>query len=65
MPFDRLIILLTFVIAAAAGTVVVAVSFARALQLPPLLGIAALSVCALCASLAVRRRKGPSSKTES
>ncbi len=64
MPFNRLIILLVFVICAAAGTVFVAVSFAGALQLPPLLGIAALSVLALCASFAVRRWADRQSNTK-
>ncbi|WP_108815044.1 hypothetical protein [Loktanella sp. Alg231-35] len=55
MPLNRLIILLALVIAAAAGTLYLALSIVGALQLPPPLGIAGLSILALCAAVALRR----------
>jgi uncharacterized membrane protein len=50
MPFHRLIIILTGVIVLAALTVGIALALTGALQITPMLGLAGLSLLALCAS---------------
>lgn len=55
MPIDRLILIVVIVIAAAAVTVTAALMLVGTLDVDPMLGIAGLSVIALCASFALRR----------
>ncbi len=54
MPFQRLIIILAVVFASAALTVVAALALTDHLEVSPTLGLAGLSILALCASFGWR-----------
>lgn len=54
MPLDRLILILVCVVSAAAVTVYVAVALLASTQMPPVMGLAVLSVIALCAYIGWR-----------
>jgi membrane protein implicated in regulation of membrane protease activity len=55
MPIERLIFIIVLAIAAAAVTVAVALALVGQVQTPPMVGLAVLSLIALCASFAFRR----------
>ncbi len=55
MPINRLIFIVVLVIAAAAATIAVALALVGTLNVDPMLGIAGLSVIALCASFVLRK----------
>ncbi|MCK0094629.1 hypothetical protein MWU60_03530 [Yoonia sp. F2084L] len=55
MPIDRLVLIVVLVIAAAAATVAGALMLIGRLDIDSMLGIAGLSVIALCASFALRK----------
>ena len=54
MPIDRLIFLIILVMALAAATIAVALAFLDTWQTSPIMGLAILSLIALCASFAWR-----------
>ena len=55
MPVDRLVFIIVAVIAAAAITVTVAPALVGSFDIPPMIGLAGLSIIALCASFIWRR----------
>lgn len=54
MPLEKLVLIIVCVIAAAAATVWVGAALLASTQLPPPVGLAVLSVIALCAYVAWR-----------
>ena len=54
MPLDRLVLIIVCVVTAAAATVWVATALLASTQLPPMAGLAVLSIVALCAYVAWR-----------
>jgi membrane protein implicated in regulation of membrane protease activity len=49
MPLDRLVLIIVCVLCAAAATVYVGVALLASTQMPPMMGLAMLSIIALCA----------------